>query len=190
MNVKEQIVAAARHLENGDIILYPTDTIWGIGCDATNEKAVEKIYALKKRPGSKSMIVLVQNVFALANITDTPIVEVNEFLASQTKPTTIIYPAAKNIAQNLIADDGTIAVRIPANEFCKNLLTAFKKPLVSTSANISGANTPVVFDDIDSYIKNGVDFCFSNTSQVESNSAKASSIYKLDVNGTFTLIRA
>ncbi len=145
-------------IKEGGIILYPTDTVWGIGCDATNAEAVAKIYALKKREESKSMIVLmngermVYNVFKEIPEVAWQILDVSE------KPTTLILDNPRNVAPNLIAEDHTLAVRIVKDSFCYKLMERMKKPLVSTSANLSGMFTPKTFSEISPEIINGVDY--------------------------------
>jgi L-threonylcarbamoyladenylate synthase len=141
-----------RVLENGGLILYPTDTVWGIGCDATNEAAVAKIYALKQRTDSRKMIVLVPTERDVMQYITTLDLEVFNYLKTCTKPTTIIYNGAIGIADNLIANDGSLAIRICNDEFCKHLLKRFKKPIVSTSANICNAATPLIFSEINDQI--------------------------------------
>jgi L-threonylcarbamoyladenylate synthase len=145
-------------LQNGGLILYPTDTIWGIGCDATNAKAVEKIYALKKRPDKKTMIALVADTKQVLQHTAHPDPAVFDYLEKAIRPTTVIYAGAIGLADNLIPPDGTIAIRICKEEFCKHLLKRFRKPIVSTSANISGGPSPKNFIEIGDEIKKGVDY--------------------------------
>ena len=142
----------------GKSIAYPTDTVWGIGCDATNEIAVAKVYHVKQRAEAKSLIILVASYDMLsAHVTCVPEV-VKEILKTATKPTTIIYKNPKGIAPNCIAADNTIAIRIVQNEFCKELIERFGKPIVSTSANISGMATPKTFTEIDAAILDSVDY--------------------------------
>ena len=141
-------------LKNGGLILYPTDTIWGIGCDATNNSAVKKIFDLKKREDSKAMISLVKNTEMIDIYTDSK--QLNFTLTKH--PTTVIYQNVSNIASNLIAEDKTSAFRIPNNKFCQELLTKFGLPIVSTSANISGYLSPTSFSEIAEEIKNNVDY--------------------------------
>ena len=124
-------------LQSGGLILYPTDTVWGIGCDATNEAAVEKIYAIKQRPDNKAMIVLLTDERDVLKYVAAPDLQVFDYLEKATKPTTEIYEGAIGFAENLIGEDGSIAIRICKDDFCKHLLKRFRKPLVSTSANIS-----------------------------------------------------
>ena len=175
-------------LRNGGIILYPTDTIWGIGCDATNPDAVKKIYELKQRAASKSMIVLLEKDTKLNRyVKQIPeiawdIVEFSE------KPTTIIYPEGYNLTHNVLAEDKSIAIRIVKEGFCHQLIRGFGKPLVSTSANISNAPSPLSFGDIDQRILDGVDYIVNLPSDVKLK-PKASTIMKIELDGTFTLLR-
>ena len=145
-------------LRSGGIILYPTDTIWGIGCDATNEAAVEKIYALKKRPSQLSMIVLMADEKDILKYTAAADLQAFDFLQQTDRPTTMIFEHAIGLAENLIAEDGSIGIRLIKEEFCRHLLKRFKKPIVSTSANISGQPAPAFYNEISSEIINGVDY--------------------------------
>ena len=156
--MEEDIAFALEALKKGDIILYPTDTVWGIGCDATNASAVSKVYALKQRADTKAMIVLVPEEQWILNYVAEPKPKVADYIKGITKPTTVIYESAKNLAQNLIAADGTIAIRICKANFAQQLMKAFGKPIVSTSANISGLPTPLCFKDISLDIIDGVDY--------------------------------
>jgi L-threonylcarbamoyladenylate synthase len=175
-------------LHSGGLILYPTDTIWGIGCDATNEEAVEKVFKLKGRMNGKPLIILLDNDNKLASyVREIPDVAY-QLIEYAEKPLTIIYDGAKNLAENLIAEDGSIGVRVTAHPFCKELLHRFKKPIVSTSANLSGSPSPESFYDISQEIKNGVDYIV-NYGQDEINEYKASTIMKLGASGEFRLIR-
>ena len=182
------IKAAVETLRNGGLILYPTDTIWGIGCDATNPDAVKKAYALKQREDTNSMLVLIENPrFLSTYLQEVPevawdLIEVAE------KPLTIIYPNAKNLAKNLVAADGSIGIRLVNNAFCERLLQAFRKPIVSTSANISGTNHPKNFNDIDEQIVNGVDFVVPEIYDEQKNTTP-SSIIKLGTGGEVKIIR-
>jgi L-threonylcarbamoyladenylate synthase len=156
--MEEDIAFAVEALKKGDIILYPTDTVWGIGCDATNASAVSKVYALKQRADTKAMIVLVPEEQWILNYVAEPEPKVADYIKGITKPTTVIYESAKNLAPNLIAADGTIAIRICKANFAQQLMKAFGKPIVSTSANISGLPTPLCFKDISLDIIDGVDY--------------------------------
>ena len=145
-------------LKKGGLILYPTDTVWGIGCDACNAEAIEKVYALKKRPDKKSLIVLVTNEKEVLQYAANPDLAVFDYLQKTTRPTTVIYDGAIGLADNLIPPDGTIAIRICKEEFCRHLIKRFRRPIVSTSANISGQPAPENFLKINDEIKNGVDY--------------------------------
>lgn len=145
-------------LQSGGLILYPTDTIWGIGCDATNPEAVTRIYALKQRAETKSLIVLMTEQRDILQYTSQPDPDIFDFLKTVTKPTTIIYEGAIGLAPNLINADGTIGIRLAGDEFCRHLIKRFRKPIVSTSANISGEPAPAFFRQIDARILAGVNY--------------------------------
>ncbi|SOU86562.1 L-threonylcarbamoyladenylate synthase [Tenacibaculum dicentrarchi] len=153
-----QIKNSVSFLKIGKTILYPTDTVWGIGCDATNFEAVQKVYQLKNREESKSLIILVDSVEMLKKYVDAVSETVLNILKITEKPTTIIYPNPKNLAKNTIASDNTIAIRIPKDDFCLQLIKAFGKPIVSTSANVSGEPTPKTFSEISTAILQSVDY--------------------------------
>lgn len=174
-------------LKMGGLILYPTDTVWGIGCDATNEVAVKKIYQLKQREDAKSMIVLVANDAML----NKQVVEVPELawniIDIATKPTTIVYSKAKNLAKNLIAENGSIALRLVKEGFVNQLVYRFNKPLVSTSANLSHKTTPINFLEISDEIKAGVDFIVNQ--KFDTGSHQPSSIIQLGLAGEIKIIR-
>lgn len=186
--MQNDIKKALEVLQNGGVILYPTDTIWGIGCDATNEKAVQRIYELKKREDSKSMLVLMENINFLSRyVEEVPgiaydLIEVTE------KPMTIIYPGAKNLAKNLIAQDGSIGIRVSSEEFTRQLIQRFKKPIVSTSANISGEPSPAFFDEISPEIIDAVDYVVEYR-QDDHTPKEPSSIVKLGVGGEIQILR-
>jgi len=146
-------------LQQGGIILYPTDTVWGLGCDATNPVAVQSIYTLKQRRDSKALITLAQNQAQLQQyVTHIPTPALPYLQNTNSRPTTIIYPQAMHLAPNLLAANGSVGIRIPNNDFCQALLQAFQKPIVSTSANISGQATPLNFTQISLAIKQGVNY--------------------------------
>ena len=174
-------------LKSGGLILYPTDTVWGIGCDATNEEAVKKIFALKQRSDEKAMIVLVADERDIVQYTASPDLSVFDYLQQSIKPTTVIYDGAIGFAENLIGQDGSIAIRICHEIFCKHLLKRFRKPIVSTSANISGQSTARVFADISTEIKEQVDYIVQYR-QEDKTIAEPSSVIKWD-NGKLTVIR-
>ncbi len=186
--LREEVYKALQVLKAGGIILYPTDTIWGIGCDATNEAAVEKIYALKKRPSEKSMIVLLDTANKLESyVKEVPAVAF-DLIDYAEKPLTIIFSDAKNLAKNLINTDGSIGIRIAKNAFCQSLIQQHKKPIVSTSANISGAPSPSIFSEIDDEIIKGVDYVV-NLDQQNTSPGTPSTIMKIDAKGVFSFIR-
>ena len=174
-------------LKKGGLILYPTDTIWGIGCDATNAEAVEKIYSLKKRPESKSMICLVCD-FKMLNQYVEEIPEVTyDLLKYAIKPTTIIYDRPLHIAENLIAEDNSLAFRVVKDPFCNQLIRKLKRPIVSTSGNLSDKTAPNSFQEISTVILEGVDYVVNL--QRNKKSAKPSTIIKLKTDGTVQIIR-
>jgi L-threonylcarbamoyladenylate synthase len=153
-----EVEGALAVLRSGGTILYPTDTVWGLGCDATNKEAVQKIYRLKKRQDNKTMIVLMADERELMQYVAAPDLSVFDFIQQQTRPTTVIYEGALGLADNLVANDGSIAIRIVQDDFCRHLIKRLRKPIVSTSANISGAITPKTFSEISEEIKTGVDY--------------------------------
>jgi len=174
-------------LKNGGLVLYPTDTIWGIGCDATNEKAVENIYKLKKRSDEKAMIVLVADEREIMQHVAAPDLSLFDYLQKARKPTTVVYDGALGFAHNLIGEDGSIAIRICNEEFCRHLLKRFKKPIVSTSANVSGTPAPIIFKEISDEIKKGVDYIVEYR-QNDAKAAEPSSLIKWN-NGNVTVLR-
>ena len=186
--MEEDIKKACNVLTKGGIILYPTDTIWGIGCDATNQDAVKKVYDIKQRVDSKSMLVLLDSTAKLDYyVSECPDIALDLIDVSD-KPVTIIYSGAKNLAQNLIAEDGSIGIRITHEKFSKELCRRFKKPVVSTSANISGKPSPAIFREIDSAIINAIDYVVGYK-QDDLTPAKPSSIIKLNKDGVIKIIR-
>ncbi|MBI2281620.1 MAG: threonylcarbamoyl-AMP synthase [Bacteroidetes bacterium] len=174
-------------LKSGGLILYPTDTVWGIGCDATNEEAVKKIYELKQRNDSKSMIVIIANDAMLnKHVVEVPdlawdIIDISD------KPTTIIYPKAKNLAKNVIAEDGSIGIRMVKEGFCNQLVYKFNKPIVSTSANVSDFPTPLYFQEISNKIIDSVDYVVDQ--KFDSGNHQSSSIIQLGLSGEIRIIR-
>ncbi len=187
LNFHYDIEQSLSVLKKGGLLLYPTDTIWGIGCDATNESAVAKIYKLKNRVDSKAMIVLVtkkQDVLKHVAALD---LAVFDYLNETKKPTTVIYQNAIGFAENLLAEDSSIGIRICKDDFCRQLIKRFRKPIVSTSANISGNNSPQNFDGIDLQIRNGVDYIVKHR-QDEKIIALPSSIIKWE-NGKVQILR-
>ncbi|MBK5214026.1 MAG: threonylcarbamoyl-AMP synthase [Flavobacteriaceae bacterium] len=185
--MKNEVETCLLILKRGGLILYPTDTVWGIGCDATNPDAVDKVFKLKQRSDEKSLICLV-NDFRMLNEYVENIPEVAyDILKYAKKPTTIIYDDPIRVAENLIAEDNSLAIRVTKDEFCKKLIQKFRRPLVSTSANISGAKTPQSFAEIDPLILEGVDYVVNL--QHEKKSGKPSAIIKLKNDGSVKVIR-
>ena len=175
-------------LRSGGTILYPTDTIWGLGCDATNFEAVENIYKLKHRVESKSLIVLIDDENKLHDYVE-KVPEISfDLINSLDKPTTIIYSKAKNLASNVVASDGSIAIRVTKDLFCRELIKLFGKPIVSTSANVSGDPSPVIYRDVPEDLLNGVDYIV-NLYHGRMNSPKPSTIIRLFENGEFIIVR-
>lgn len=175
-------------LREGGIILYPTDTIWGIGCDATNDDAIKRIYALKNREEKKSLIILVEDANMLTQYVSSPSPILLSHISSATKPTTAIFKNAINLPGSLVNEDGSIAIRIPKDDFCVRLIREFQKPLVSTSANISGEKSPQNFEEISNEIKNGVDYIVQHR-QDDLSKNTPSSIIKLNIKGEIEFIR-
>ncbi|NQT78093.1 MAG: threonylcarbamoyl-AMP synthase [Bacteroidetes bacterium] len=186
--MKEEINKALAFLKEGKLILYPTDTIWGIGCDATNYKAVDRIYHLKQRVETKSMIILLDDAGKLHKyVKEVPGITI-DLVNSVDSPLTVIYPGAQGLAKNVVASDGTIAIRIVRDEFCRELIRLLGKPLISTSANVSGTIDPITYNQIPAVIKNGVDFIVDHHRD-RIVTARASRIIKMENNGEFTVIR-
>ncbi len=183
----EEINQAIQVLKDGGLILYPTDTVWGIGCDATNAEAVEKIYQLKQRKDKKALICLVADDRMLSKyVKEIPKVAYDLFDVSE-DPITIIYDDAQNLADNLIAEDKSIGIRIPNDDFCFQLIRRFGKAIVSTSANVSGKPTPKSFEEIAPHILKGVDYVVNlHRGKV---CIKPSTIIKLSANGKVKVIR-
>jgi len=154
-------------LKSGGTILYPTDTIWGIGCDATNIDAINKIFEIKKRDKNKSMIILVENEKRLQDLVDVPEMAW-EIMDLSEKPVTLVYQNPKGLPKEILADDGSIGIRLVKNDFCKKLITKLNKPLVSTSANFSGDKSPLKFADISPDIIDLVDFAVEENREVVS----------------------
>lgn len=198
MDNKEILSQALKVLKEGGVILYPTDTVWGIGCDATNEKAVARVFEIKRRSGAKSLVLLASDLDMVAmHVKQIPsiaidLVEVND------APMTIVYPGAQYLAPNVIAEDGSVGIRIPfvdeedtgslkGADFCRELTRRLRRPLVSTSANISGEPTPSCWKEISEEIKNAVDWCAPKN--LESGTGRASQIIKLGLKGEVEIIR-
>ena len=185
---EEDIQACIHALQKGALILYPTDTVWGIGCDATNEAAVAKVFALKERVDTKAMIILVEEEQSILNYVQDAQLQVFDYIKGIHKPTTVIYQKAKNLAKNLIAADESIAIRITKDPFCKTIIKQLGQPLVSTSANISGYPTPLCFQDISLDIIEGVDYVVKHR-QEDTEQQQPSSIIKWNEHGELIIIR-
>ncbi|GHU60350.1 threonylcarbamoyl-AMP synthase [Bacteroidia bacterium] len=185
--LKEEIFNCCKILKEGGVILYPTDTIWGLGCDATNSKAVERIYKLKQRDDTKSMLLLLDDVGKIASYADVPDIAL-ELIEMSDKPLTIIYPNAKGLSPLITGADKTVGIRITREEFSKSLLFRLNRPLVSTSANVSGQPPPTCFADISDDIKKAVDYIVDFRKN-ETQNPPPSSIIKLEMNGTIQIIR-
>ncbi len=186
--IKYEVEAAVKALASGDIILYPTDTVWGIGCDATRDDAVQRIFNLKQRSDSKSVIVLVSDPDMLCKyVRQIPQIAV-DLLEVNDKPMTIIYPEGTGLSAKVIADDGSVAIRIPRNEFCVEMIRRLGKPVVSTSANISGEETPSCFAEINAAILDGVEHIVEPSLE-ETSTGRSSQIIKLGSGGEVKVIR-
>ncbi|MGN0190193.1 MAG: L-threonylcarbamoyladenylate synthase [Candidatus Cryptobacteroides sp.] len=199
MEERDEIRRAVEVLRNGGVILYPTDTVWGLGCDATNPEAVARIFRLKHRPDSKSLVLLASDMDMVCRyVNEIPeiavqLVEVND------KPMTIVYPGARVagageradrflLAANTVAEDGSVAVRVPLDGFCRRLVAAFGRPVVSTSANVSGEATPRDYREISEAVKSAVD-CIVDPSFGKGATGKSSSIIKVDMDSSVVIIR-
>lgn len=188
MDFDKDIEQALSVLMAGGLILYPTDTIWGIGCDATNAAAVARVYALKQREAAKSLIVLMADERDILKYTSSPDLRVFDYLHTVHKPTTVIYEGGIGFADNLIHADGTVAIRVVDDTFCRHLIKRFRKPLVSTSANISGESAPAFFKDISPRVVAGVDYVVYHRRE-DTTPREASAIIKWNADGTATVIR-
>ena len=199
--LQDEVKKAIEVMRNGGVILYPTDTVWGIGCDATNEEAVKRVYEIKQRDDSKALICLVDSDARLSRyvrkVADVvwDMIEMRkvadvvwDMIEMATKPLTIIYENANGLAPNLLAEDGSVGIRVTNEEFSKELCFRFQKPIVSTSANISGEPTPQTFQEISDEIKNAVDYVVKYN-QKSKEKHQPSSIVKIKENGEFKIIR-
>ncbi len=189
MKIKEEIETSVALLKKGKVLLYPTDTIWGIGCDATNAKAVQRVFKIKERDESKNMILLLDDAEKLSDYIESVPPIAYDLIKNSAAPLTIVYSGAKNLAKKLIASDGTIAIRIVSGPYCSAIIEGLGKPIVSTSANISGQPTATTFDQISDAIKEKVDHVAS-VFQDRLRAVKPSTIIKLEENGVFTVLRS
>jgi L-threonylcarbamoyladenylate synthase len=188
LDFNTDIREALKVLKRGGVILYPTDTIWGLGCDPTNEDAIRRIYEIKRREDSKSLLVLVSDTGMLERyVTEIPDAAY-QLIEATDSPLTIIYPNAKNVHSLILAEDGSLGIRIPDDEFLQALIIAFRKPLVSTSANLSGNPSPATFREISRELIQEVDYVVKFKQQ-DTQPAKASSIIKIDAQNRIQIIR-
>lgn len=186
--LRTEIEKALNVLKDGGVILYPTDTVWGLGCDATNEAAVAKIIAIKERTADKSFIILLDNDAKLQSyVSEIPDVAY-DLIEYAENPLTIIFSGAKNLAKNVINEDGSVGIRVVKHDFCQQLIQRFRKPITSTSANKSGSPSPLIFDEIDEEIKAAVDYTVDWEQELQS-PKKPSTIMKLAPGGQFSFIR-
>ncbi len=185
----DDINKAVEVLRNGGTILYPTDTIWGIGCDATNARAISKVYKIKFRSPQKPMILLAESVTMIGHYVENLPEIALEVLESYKEPITVVYEKARNLPRNLVPKDGTIAIRIPRDEFCLQLIKLLGKPIISTSANMSGDPSPVSFSKISSKIKDAVDYiCTAKYTEIKT--PKPSTIIRIQDDGQMHIIRS
>lgn len=188
MTFSEDIKSCLDVLRNGGIILYPTDTIWGLGCDATNNEAVAKIFSIKQREETKSLLVLVDSIGMLERyVTEIPITA-SELITVSESPLTIIYPEGRNLADGVCADDGSVGIRICNEEFCNALISRFRKPIVSTSANLSGEPSPRNFGEISEIITGKADYVVRYR-QNDRQKHSPSPVIKVSKDGSFKIIR-
>lgn len=188
MDFEEDLKNSLKILNEGGVILYPTDTVWGLGCDATNSSAVEKIFKIKSRSDSKSLIILVDGEPMLERyVRDIPEI-VFELIEVSDNPLTIIYPVGKNLASGVCNDDGSVGIRICQDDFCRELIRRFRRPLVSTSANISGEPSPSDFGEIDSKVTDSAGYVVMHR-QNDRQKHLSSPIIKVELNGVIKIIR-
>ncbi|HSZ34830.1 MAG TPA: L-threonylcarbamoyladenylate synthase [Puia sp.] len=189
LEFEKDILSCIATLKRGGIILYPTDSVWGIGADATNPAAVKKIFELKQRADGKSMIVLIADARDINKYVSRPHPYIADYLEKAKRPTTVIYDGALGLAENLMGQDGSIAIRIVKEDFCRHLIKRLKKPLVSTSANISGTPSPENFAGISEKIKSGVDYIVEFRQQ-DNNPAKPSQVIRFTDTGKPIILRS
>lgn len=188
MNIEEDVSAALDVLKSGGVILYPTDTVWGIGCDASRSDAVKRIFDIKKRADSKAMIVLVDSPEKLDRyVEEVPEVAL-QLIDVAVRPTTIVYDGARNVARELVAEDGSIGIRVTTDEFSQKLCRALRRPLVSTSANLSGEHTAHFFSEISDEIKSSVDY-IANTRRNDNTPSQPSCVIKVSSGGVIKILR-
>ena len=188
MEYNEDITQALKILREGGVILYHTDTIWGLGCDPSNDEAVRRIFRIKSRTDSKSLIILVNNETMLERYVREVPEAAMELISVSDQPITIIYPGAKNLAPSVVADDGSVGIRICMDDFCRNLIERFRKPIVSTSANITGQPAPSNFAEIRKEIISSVDYTVMHKRD-DRQKKVPSPVIKIEVNGVIKIIR-
>ena len=188
VDFEEDIKNCVRVLENGGTLLYPTDTIWGLGCDATNGDAIEKVFAIKQRPKEKSLIILLADARDILKYVATPPPDIIAMVENFDTPTTVIYENALDLPENAVHQNGSIAIRVTDDPFCKALIKRFRRPIVSTSANLSGGPTPAVFSMIDPVIVSGVDYVVRHR-QSDTVIRQSSRIIRIDDEGAITQLR-
>jgi L-threonylcarbamoyladenylate synthase len=184
--IEQEIERSYKTLKKGGIILYPTDTIWGIGCDATNKEAVKKIYSLKKRSKNKALIILIAEYTNLYKLIDKVSPNAHKEMNNE-KPTTVIFNNVKNVSKEILAEDGSAAIRLANDNFCQRLIIKLGQPIVSTSANISGGPNPDIFSDINNELIENVDYIVNLRQDEIMN--KPSSIIKINIDGSIKKIR-
>jgi L-threonylcarbamoyladenylate synthase len=188
MSFQEDISAALTTLRSNGVILYPTDTIWGLGCDATSQDAVEKIFRIKSRNENKSLLILVNSEQMLERFVNDIPDTAFELIAVSEDPLTIIYPKGKNLAKGVCSDDGSVGIRICRDEFCNQLISLFRKPIVSTSANFSGKPAPPSFSKIEKLLIDSADYVVKYRRDDRSKQS-ASPVIKFNTDGTIKIIR-
>ena len=188
VDFENDIKNCIRVLEEGGTILYPTDTVWGLGCDALNEAAIEKIFTIKNRPKEKSLIILLAETKDILRYVAAPHPDIIDIIEKFDRPTTVIYEHALEFPANAVHENGSIAIRVTTDPFCKALIKRLKKPIVSTSANLSGAPTAAIFKDVDEVIKQNVDYVVHHRQEDET-IAQPSRLIKLADDGTMEILR-
>ncbi len=186
--LQDEVKKAIDIMKQGGVILYPTDTVWGIGCDATNPDAVKRVYEIKHRDGHQALICLVDSEARLSRYVRNVADVTWDMIELSTRPLTIIFPGVTGLAPNLMGEDGSVGFRVTREEFSKELCFRFQRPIVSTSANISGEPTPATFDDISEDLKSAVDYVVKYNRRSKEKH-KPSSIIKIDASGKFQIIR-
>lgn len=188
VDFSNDIKACVAELEAGSTILYPTDTIWGLGCDATNEEAVRNLYELKRRPRNKSLIVFLAEAKDVLRYVAAPPPDIIAIIEAFERPTTVIFDGALGLADNAISDDGSVGIRVPQDPFCKALLKRFGRPIISTSANFSGEATAAAFSEINPQLISETGYVVKHR-QAELTQRQASRIVRIDDEGVPEVLR-